>query len=612
MLPSQTAALRECRPDFVELRRMAGIRPAMVPGCLALFEKPEQREELLRTAFLSAAAKEAGTARAMLPLVVDKPWLGRLSLYRAAEIARGAKPELAAKLLRAAALHNPSVALREASLLSEFPFGASLFEDVMLTVPGETLAIAASSTAGGARMLAALDASNNRTLHSIASLARDSGIDLPTRQRAAILLGTLPQAEALRCARDDRLYLEQLSQRPETASQFEAFALSYMLEVRNRPAPLAGLRRFTPRQVYLLLAFGRGEVDESLFETAYDALLKPNWQKLEAQPLPRLLAFLSDAVLYGRSPGLPPGVLSKAMHGVRSLEELVYAADVIDNVPSSDLPPIATALADSAGGPLYGLLAARLLSRLPRDEGLRKLAAGYQRFLEPPASLPLSRLFAGHRSLLQRYFFYNDDDGVLSFESFRSSYRNSPGWRFEDKHDYVRVTGTAENGRRTEIFANVPIDLSKAANLQRAAEASARQAAVSKLLSGQGREPEVVVHRGHAFHLDETIPYLTESAQLVILGSCRGAGNVTAILEAANHAQIIATRGTGSHTVNDPLLKALNDEILRANGNLDWRAFWRKEQARFHGEPLFANYIPPYENTAAIVLKAYYAYLTSP
>ncbi|MCC6368912.1 MAG: hypothetical protein IT165_35770 [Bryobacterales bacterium] len=112
--------------------------------------------------------------------------------------------------------------------------------------------------------------------------------------------------------------------------------------------------------------------------------------------------------------------------------------------------------------------------------------------------------------------------------------------------------------------------------------------------------------------LEQTIPYLTRSAQLVILGSCRGAGNVAAVLQAANHAQIIATRGAGSHTVNDPLLKALNDELLRADGNLDWRAFWRKQEARFHGNPLFTGYIPPYENTAAIELKAYYAYLTSP
>ena len=130
-------------------------------------------------------------------------------------------------------------------------------------------------------------------------------------------------------------------------------------------------------------------------------------------------------------------------------------------------------------------------------------------------------------------------------------------------------------------------------------------------MSARGLEPAILIHRGHSYHVDKTIPYIRSSTKLVFLGSCRGLGKLDAVVENAPDAAVIATKAVGSHRINDPLLKTLNDELLRGSPSLDWPAFWAAQQARLGSTGLFADYIPPYRNRALAFLRGYFAHLNA-
>ena len=242
--------------------------------------------------------------------------------------------------------------------------------------------------------------------------------------------------------------------------------------------------------------------------------------------------------------------------------------------------------------PMYGLLAARLAGRI---EGKWDVAERFKPYFRARRALLTAPLFAANNTCVERYFFYDDDDGEESYQAFKHIYERDPAWRFENKGAYVTVTGKGARGRRVEIYANVP-------------SAAGRQDEISRLLANRGVEPTFVVHRGHSFHLDKSLRYLTASAKLVFLGSCRGMDRVESVLETAGGAQVIATRAVGTSSINDPLLKAINDQLLGGAAELDWSVFWAAQESKLGRNPQFEDYVPPHKNATAIFLSAYYNY----
>ena len=116
--------------------------------------------------------------------------------------------------------------------------------------------------------------------------------------------------------------------------------------------------------------------------------------------------------------------------------------------------------------------------------------------------------------------------------------------------------------------------------------------------------PHFIVHRGHALHVDKTIAQIPRAAELVFLGSCRGLTKMQQVMEMAPQAQVFVTRGIGSHSINDPVLHALNGALL--SGAVTWESFWRQMELRLGRNALFADYVPPHKNAAAQFLRAYH------
>lgn len=420
------------------------------------------------------------------------------------------------RILLACVRAHPSVAIREADALERF----GLLGEAIGLIPGEALGIAAGSSARAARLRELLPA-------RLRELLKREDLDLPLRQRVA-WLGEMPVAEALRIGRDERAYFAAIATRDAEAVPF---AERWFLEAKQhgRAARMAALRHWRPREVYLLLTQGRGQTDKELFQTLFDRLLAGKLAGWEQWPQRR--RFVRDAAVHGRLRALPAEMVRQALEDPRSREEMLLGAEVAE---------------------VLGLTL----------DGFAGQAAGREAWM------------------LQRHYFYDDEDGRASFASFRRAYRDG-GWTWTEQDGGV----TVRKGPM-RIEANLP----------------GREYAMTGT-------PGVVVHRGHEFHVPKTLAVLPHSAAFVFLGSCRGMGSVADVLRLAPRADVLVTRATGSHTVNDPLLKALNEAAL--DGGVKWETFWNAQKRRFRGNPLFGEYVAPHRNAAAYVIKAYERYLAS-
>jgi hypothetical protein len=233
----------------------------------------------------------------------------------------------------------------------------------------------------------------------------------------------------------------------------------------------------------------------------------------------------------------------------------------------------------------------------------------YRPFFESSSTLDSDLLFGTANDCIERHFFYDDSDGVQSFQNFRRTYESDPAWEVDDQQTYVHFTGTGPSGRRIEIFANVPIDGHLPQNQARDGEAERRQQAIAEAMEKRQLVATVIVHRGHAFWTERTIGYITPAARLVILGSCGGLYEVHRVIEASHESQVIATRGIGATEINDSLLKAVNDRILNGDRVIQWAEFWHGLTAVAGKSGLFHDYVAPHQDPGIVFLRAYYRFL---
>lgn len=203
--------------------------------------------------------------------------------------------------------------------------------------------------------------------------------------------------------------------------------------------------------------------------------------------------------------------------------------------------------------------------------------------------LPLSTLFADGQNI-QQHLFFDDEDGLASYNSFLASFKGDPNWKLIDNENYICVK--SKKGLPVYIFANKP---------SREAQG---QEELALLFAALGRYPDIAVHRGHSYYLDGTLDILNQSTKIVILGSCGGYHQVAKALENAEDVQIISTKQIGTMSVNDVLIKDMA-EMLRNGKSIDWKIFWTDLEKKLKNNEKFYDYIPPYKNLGAIFIKAY-------
>ncbi|MBZ5623433.1 MAG: hypothetical protein LAQ69_32630, partial [Acidobacteriia bacterium] len=595
-----------------------------------------------------------------LPLVIDRPWVAELNLHDACELASATEdvlPDAARKLVLATGLRNPALALREKEWYLPLSFGPSAFVRFVTAAPDEAERLATGDSRPARAMREALLASDSPVAKVVVRIAEAPGLDLPARARAATLAGQIAAGRlsvesAVRVAGNTARYFAAIAdlrvERPlEEADAFDraleeaSLILCRATQESIGRAVSTDMAGFRATDLYLLLAYGRAEANPPVFAAVFDRLLVPKLraESPQGKTLLELLRrsgdlelrdFAAGAIAAHRFDAFLQIVGSEGLAKLAGsiaeasdpLKEAIRLAEILDATASRELLRQMAAIVESeyhrsvtagnrSGRVLYGLLAARLLDSPAAEAALREVGAAYQPFLKASAELPLSNLFDASRQSVQRYFFYDDEDGVASFESFRKSYLGDPAWELDDRGDYLHITGRGRDGRRIEIFANVPIDARLPQNRERQNEAQRRQQAIARVLEQRRLAPAVLVHRGHSFWVERTLSYLSNSARLVILGSCGGTDEIHRVLEISHDAQVIATRGVGAAEVNDPILKAINDRLLNGGPVLEWSSFWLAQKSVLGRTGLFRDYLAPDQDPGSVFLGGYYRAMDS-
>jgi len=161
------------------------------------------------------------------------------------------------------------------------------------------------------------------------------------------------------------------------------------------------------------------------------------------------------------------------------------------------------------------------------------------------------------------------------------------------------VEVSSKKGVPIFIYANRPLDTEKDLDDQ-------AQNNLISYLKSQNLEPSIVIHRGHSYHLSNTIDKLSPSAQLVILGGCGGYQNLNDVLEICPEAHIISTKQVGTGVINKGLITEISEQ-LRLSQNLNWPALWEDMAKQFKTgfKETFDDYVPPHKNLGAIFIMAF-------
>jgi len=197
----------------------------------------------------------------------------------------------------------------------------------------------------------------------------------------------------------------------------------------------------------------------------------------------------------------------------------------------------------------------------------------------------------------QQLFFFGDKDGQDSYESFMDDFKNDKDWIIATFQDWTRISSV--KGKKVVIYANLP---------HREPDDEVALNKLCQFLADSNIHPTIMIHRGHSYHLPVTLEKLTPDAKIVILGSCGGYNNLAAVLDHSPDAHIISSKQTGVRAVNEPIIKALNEDLLKGE-DVDWITMWHDLGESFSKKPdvmeRFADYVPPYKNLGAIFIKAY-------
>lgn len=249
---------------------------------------------------------------------------------------------------------------------------------------------------------------------------------------------------------------------------------------------------------------------------------------------------------------------------------------------------------DRRGEVIYNILQTLFRSSLDSTLNL-STALG----IPPVYKVDFSSIADSTGKVVQQVFFYGDEDGIISFRSFMGLFNGKPEWNVSMGAEWVTITST--KGKPYVIYANRPLDYKQ--DLDQKA-----QEHLIEYLKNNKINPTFVVHRGHSYHLKYTIQQMMPSSRIVMLGSCGGYQNLAKILNVNEDAHIISTKQVGSFSVNEPILRAINDKIRNGN-NIEWIPLWQQigtsVKTDTRATELLKDYVPPHKNLGAIFIKAF-------
>ena len=207
-----------------------------------------------------------------------------------------------------------------------------------------------------------------------------------------------------------------------------------------------------------------------------------------------------------------------------------------------------------------------------------------------------------NEEITELILFYGDEDGIASFNNFQKLFADTNKWNVSKNESWMMIRSVSDEP--IVIYANQPLDTKEELDLR-------AQESLFAYLDQQSVEPTILIHRGHSYHLGNTLKRLRPSVRLDILGSCGAYNNAISIATISPDVQIIGSKKTGSKSINDPIINVINETLL-SKKDLSWPEIWENLATRFSKDEfalnLFNEYIPPGKNVSLFVLKLFNYY----
>lgn len=296
---------------------------------------------------------------------------------------------------------------------------------------------------------------------------------------------------------------------------------------------------------------------------------------------------------------------------VRNLEkggsdDLEAAVDVADFFGSIKDPKLMTFLEkeviknyERCKGNEKGTIVYGLLSTIMKSANNSKQLTDKLSIIPPITFVPYKELIDSSKTVIIQAFFYGDEDGHMSFNSFESNFSSST---WDRKNNKYWVEFTYKGKFPIHVYANYPGDEKKNEDIT-------AQDSLKKFFDQKDIHPTIVIHRGHSYHLQGSLKHLDVDVKIVMLGSCGGYHNLASVLDKSPDANIISSKQTGAMSVNEPIIRELLKQ-LELGENVNWIKSWKDLDKYFssqnaHVRDMFSDYVPPNENLGAIFIKAY-------
>ncbi|MCD6064444.1 MAG: hypothetical protein K0R82_2355 [Flavipsychrobacter sp.] len=403
-----------------------------------------------------------------------------------------------------------------------------------------------------------------------------------------------------------------------------------MNELHDSPDPVRFkcIDGFAPEALYFIMVYSADEIYTSSFLGTFKRMLermapRSGDQMLDTVHRDRFRTFIRMCAGYNTlntflatmTPEHKTGLMKDFIAGLENGKEddLEDAVDVADAFGSIDDPELSNFLKQQVkdnyenafskrsrkGIIVYGLLSTLFegAKGSTEEEAIRQ-----SQLLDlPPINLVQNKNLAiggDNGTVYQQFFFYGDEDGINSYRSFLGNFKDGK-WKVTNSQYWSTITSTS--GKPVTIYANLPL---------KEPEDETAQQKLAEFLAEKNIHPTIVVHRGHSYHLPVTLDRLQKETRIVVLGSCGGYHNLATVLNSSPDAHIISSKQVGAMNINEPIIKAINDQLL-AGKNVNWITTWKDLETHFSGKKnshlkeLFDDYVPPHKNLGAIFIKAY-------
>ena len=400
-------------------------------------------------------------------------------------------------------------------------------------------------------------------------------------------------------------------------------SLKFIRSINDNPSlshpNLREIKQFNAKEIYSLMVLGKEEIFQFAFDNCYGVLLQnlgnsniidflPTVNYFKFREFSTLLAnfnkfpelFYQNTTLESRQEFLEK--LTKIdFTDINCIEEAAVLCEFINNCDHSEIQTAiqnmikseydaAELKKDQLAMAVYSLLASNIGQRAlvhadwfqERKESFSKYSLNY---------IDVAELKRKHNKIIEVNFFYNDGDGIASFNNYMQVFRSMPKWYIQDLGSYYYISSL--EGNDYDIFANKP------------QQETTGQQSIRDYLIYNKLEPSIIVHRGHSYHSQKTIDQMVGSPKFIFMGSCGGYYKISELLVRSPDAQILSTKQVGTMSINDPMLRSIR-EILRSNKNIDWPSFWADQEMRLRGNKDFKMYIPPHKNNGALFVNAFF------